>query len=115
MIWFAMALMFAQPTEAPEAPSDLQAMRLAATDWQACTIREAEPMALKTSELADTIVTAAMAFCWREEKQALVATDMYLETEHGTEGGAPDVLRAVKEAWRPKLIAAIIKMRSQEK
>ena len=68
MILIAMALMFAQLTEAPEAPTDLQAMRLAATDWQACTIREAEPMALKTSELADTIVTAAMAFCLKSSK-----------------------------------------------
>lgn len=114
MIWIAMTLMFAQPTEAPEAPTDLQAMRSAATDWQACTIREAEPMALKTSELADTIVTAAMAFCWREEKHTVLATEMYLETEHGTEGGAAGVMRSLKDAWRPTLIAAIIKMRSRE-
>lgn len=115
MITLALALAFAQPTEAPEAPSDLQAMRSAALSWQDCTIREAEPMALKTAELADTIVTAAMAFCWSEEKHTVMATEMYLATEHGTEGGADGVMRSLKDTWRATLIAAIIKMRAQQK
>ena len=61
------------------------------------------------------IVTAAMAFCWSEEKHTVMATEMYLATEPGTEGGADGVMRSLKDAWRATLIAAIIKMRAQQK
>ena len=116
MLWIAMALMLAQPggTEAPEAPGDVEAMQAASDEWQACTIREAEPMALRTKEMADVIVTSALSFCWKEDDRMLVTTQMYLEGQRGSAAGAAEMVRTFKDTWRVKLVAAIIKLRSRQ-
>jgi hypothetical protein len=79
--------------------------------WRTCTAREARSMATKSREPAETIATAAMALCPKEEWDFRLsgrrrAVGLKLSTDMGD-----DVVDKAMAAWRGSLLAIIIKAR----
>lgn len=77
-------------------------------------MREADPMAIKTTETAETVARAAMSFCIEDEEHMLAVTELYLDGEGQAIDEAPGMVKRAKDAFRERLVNAIIKVRAQQ-
>lgn len=104
MIALALALAMAQ--------ADLESVKVTLVEWQKCTLRVADPLAINSIEAPETVAQAAITMCWRDEATVRASFASHLQKEHDQKQILA-MVEAAKGAWRATLTATIVQLRAQ--